>query len=84
LEKRLYIDAAYDWYVAKVQQRLALVLNYVDRIGIAGIGVRGIMGGGSGAISLAARALHTGSIHTYVYWFLGGVVLLWAIVTGVL
>jgi NADH-quinone oxidoreductase subunit L len=42
------------------------------------------MGGGSGAISLAARALHTGSIHTYVYWFLGGVVLLWAIVTGVL
>ncbi len=84
LEKRLYIDAAYDWYVAKVQQRLALVLNYVDRIGIAGIGVRGIMGGGSGMISLAARALHTGSLHTYVYWFLGGVVLLWAIVTGVL
>jgi NADH-quinone oxidoreductase subunit L len=84
LEKRLYIDAAYDWYVAKVQQRFALVLNYIDRIGIAGIGVRGFFGGGSGALSLAARALHTGSIHTYVYWFLGGVVLLWAIATGVL
>jgi NADH-quinone oxidoreductase subunit L len=83
-EKRLYVDAAYDWYVAKVQQRLALILNYVDLIGLSGIAVRGVVGGGSGLLGLLARSLHTGSLHTYVYWFLGGAVLLWAIATGVL
>jgi NADH-quinone oxidoreductase subunit L len=83
LEKRLYIDALYDWYVAKVQQRVALVLNYVDLIGIAGIAVRGTAGV-VGLLGLAARTLHTGSLHTYVYWFLAGAVLLWAFATGVL
>jgi NADH-quinone oxidoreductase subunit L len=83
LEKRLYIDALYDWYVAKVQQRLALVLNYIDLIGISGIAVRGTAGV-AGLVGLATRALHTGSLHSYVYWFLGGAVLLWAFATGVL
>jgi NADH-quinone oxidoreductase subunit L len=40
--------------------------------------------GGTGLAGLAARALHTGSLHAYVYWFLAGAVLLWAIATGVL
>jgi NADH-quinone oxidoreductase subunit L len=83
-EKRLYIDAAYDWYVAKVQQRFALLLNYIDLIGLSGIVVRGIVAGGTGLAGLAARAMHTGSLHNYVYWFLAGAVLLWAIATGVL
>lgn len=82
-EKRLYIDTLYDWYVAKVQQRLALLLNYIDLIGISGIAVRGTAGF-VGLIGLAARAMHTGSLHTYVYWFLAGAVILWAIATGVL
>lgn len=82
-EKRLYIDALYDWYVAKVQQRLALLLNYIDLIGISGIAVRGTAGV-VGLFGLAARAMHTGSLHTYVYWFLAGAVILWAIATGVL
>ncbi len=79
-EKRLYIDALYDWYVAKVQQRFALLLNYVDLIGIGGF-VRGVVGGGTGLVGLAARALHTGSLHAYVYWFLGGAVFLWFLAT---
>ncbi|MBC8039340.1 MAG: NADH-quinone oxidoreductase subunit L [Opitutaceae bacterium] len=69
-------DAGYGYYVAKVQQRLALVLNYVDLIGISGVVVRGTAGF-TGLVGLAARALHTGSLHAYVYWFLGGAVLLW-------
>jgi NADH-quinone oxidoreductase subunit L len=82
-EKRLYIDTFYDWYVAKVQQRFALLLNYIDLIGISGIAVRGTAGV-VGLFGLAARAMHTGSLHTYVYWFLAGAVILWAIATGVL
>lgn len=83
-EKRLYVDALYDWYVAKVQQRFALLLNYVDLIGLSGFIVRGVVAGGTGLAGLAARAMHTGSLHTYVYWFLAGAVLLWALATGVL
>jgi len=73
-------DAVYNYYVAKVQQRFALVLNYVDLIGISGFIVRG-GAGVAGAVSLAARALHTGSLHAYVYWFLGGSALLWFLAT---
>lgn len=73
-------DAGYDYYVAKIQQRFALVLNYVDLIGISGLLVRGAAGV-AGLFGLAARALHTGSIHAYVYWFLGGAVLLWFLAT---
>ncbi|MCX6936746.1 MAG: NADH-quinone oxidoreductase subunit L [Verrucomicrobia bacterium] len=69
-------DAAYDYYVAKVQQRFAMLLNYIDLIGISGIIVRGTAGV-TGLVGLATRALHTGSLHAYVYWFLGGAVFLW-------
>ncbi|MEN9841465.1 MAG: hypothetical protein RL376_1265, partial [Verrucomicrobiota bacterium] len=69
-------DAAYDYYVAKVQQRFAMLLNYIDLIGISGIVVRGTAGV-TGLVGLATRALHTGSLHAYVYWFLGGAVFLW-------
>ncbi len=69
-------DAGYDYYVAKIQQRFALVLNYFDLIGISGFMVR-VSAGAVGLAGLAARALHTGSLHAYVYWFLGGAVFLW-------
>jgi NADH-quinone oxidoreductase subunit L len=74
-------DAAYDYYVAKVQQRFALLLNGVDFMLISGAIIRGIVAGGTGLVGLATRALHTGSLHAYVYWFLGGAVLLWFLAT---
>ena len=50
---------------------------------IAGVLVRGSALGAE-AIGWCARALHTGSLHAYVYWFLFGAVTLWAFAAGVL
>jgi len=75
-------DAAYGYYVAKVQQRFAMMLNFFEKVFLAGVIVRGAASF-VGLVGLGARALQTGSLHTYVYWFLLGVVLLWAIVSGI-
>ena len=76
-------DSAYDYYVAKVQQRFAMLLNFLEQIFLAGLIVRGLAGI-VGLFGLGARALHVGRLNVYVYWFLGGVVVLWLFVTGVL
>jgi NADH-quinone oxidoreductase subunit L len=80
---RASFDGAYNWYVAKVQQRLAMFLNFADIVVLAGIVVRGL----AGAVEIAGfgvRSLQTGRLGTYVYWFLGGVVILWAYAAGFL
>lgn len=74
-------DDAYGWYVAKVQQRFALVLGFVERIFLSGLIIRGLAGI-VGLAGLGARALHTGSLHAYVYWFLFGAAILWAFAGG--
>jgi NADH-quinone oxidoreductase subunit L len=76
-------DKAYTYYVEKIQQRLAMVLNFIDVIGLSGLIVRGVAGV-FGIAGLGARASHVGRINAYVLWFLGGVVLLWLYATGVL
>ncbi len=75
-------DKVYDYYVAKVQQRFAMLLNFLEQIFLAGLIIRGLAGV-VGLIGLGARALYTGSLHTYVYWFLLGAVVLWAFAAGV-
>ncbi len=75
-------DRFYGYYVAKVQQRFAMVLNFLDTIFVAGlprVGAEIVSWFGAGA-----RLLHVGSIHGYVYWFLFGAALCWAIATGLL
>jgi NADH-quinone oxidoreductase subunit L len=76
-------DAVYTWYVDKVQQRFAMVLNFIDVVGLSGLVVRGTAGV-VGLAGLGVRALHTGRLSTYVYWFLAGVAVLWLFATGVL
>jgi NADH-quinone oxidoreductase subunit L len=74
-------DRVYGYYVAKIQQRFALLLNFLEQFFLSGLIIRG----GAGLVGLlgyGARALHTGNLHTYVYWFLLGAVLLWAFATG--
>ena len=74
-------DTVYDWYVAKVQQRFALLMDYSERILISGLIIRGFSGM-VGLIGIGARALHVGSLHAYVYWFLFGTAILWAYAAG--
>jgi NADH-quinone oxidoreductase subunit L len=77
-----FFDRVYGYYVAKVQQRFAMLLNVVDQILIAGWVIRG--GAGLvGYLGMGARLLYDGKVHVYVYWFLVGVVLLWGFASGV-
>ena len=76
-------DRAYDYYVAKVQQRFAMVLNFLEQIVLAGAIIRGLAGFVN-LVGYGARALYTGSLHAYVFWFLLGVALLWAFAAGIL
>ncbi len=76
-------DRLYNYFVAKIQQRFAMLLNFLEQIFLAGLLIRGFAGF-VGLVGYGARALYTGSLHTYVYWFLLGAVLLWAFATGFL
>ena len=75
-------DRLYDYYVAKIQQRFAMLLNFLEQIFLAGLIVRGFAGL-VGLVGYGARALYTGSLHVYVYWFLLGAVVLWAFAAGI-
>ena len=75
-------DWFYNYYVAKVQQRFAMLLNFLEQIFLAGLIIRGLAGF-VGVVSYGARALYTGSLHTYVFWFLLGAALLWAFAAGI-
>ena len=74
-------DRAYDYYVAKIQQRFAMALNFLEQIFLAGLIVRGLAGL-VGLFGLGARALHVGNVNAYAYWFLLGFVALWAFAAG--
>jgi NADH-quinone oxidoreductase subunit L len=75
-------DTLYNYFVAKVQQRFAMLLNFLEQIFLAGLIIRGTAGL-VGLVGYGARALFTGSLHTYVYWFLLGAALLWAFAAGI-
>ena len=53
------------------------MLNFLEQVFLAGLIIRGTAGF-IGLIGIGARALHVGSLHAYVYWFLFGAALLWA------
>jgi NADH-quinone oxidoreductase subunit L len=80
---RASFDRAYDAYVAKVQQRAAMVVNFLDIVALAGAIVRGLAGVAE-IVGFGVRTLHTGRLSNYVYWFMGGVVILWAYAAGIL
>jgi NADH-quinone oxidoreductase subunit L len=82
LKARLWFDEIYDFYVAKVQHRFAVLLSFLDIFLIKGIFVRG-SAGLVGLVGACSRSLHVGNIHGYVYWFLAGIILLWALAAGV-
>jgi NADH-quinone oxidoreductase subunit L len=73
-------DDVYGYYVAKVQQRFAIILNFLDHVVLSGL-IR-VGAGVVGFFGLSARALHVGTLHAYVYWFLIGLALLWGFAAG--
>jgi len=75
-------DELYTYYVKKIQDRFALVLNFIDQILLGGLVVRGLAGF-VGLVGMGARALYVGSLHAYVYWFLIGAALLWGFAAGI-
>lgn len=83
LASRLYIDALYDWYVEKIQDRVALILSFLDQLLISGFMVRGTAGI-VGLFGILSRSLHVGNLGGYVFWFAAGVLVLGAIAFGVL
>lgn len=81
LNKKFFFDELYNAYVAKVQQNVARVLDFAEKILLSGLIIRGAAGV-AGLIGIGLRALHVGSLHVYVYWFIGGLALFWAIAAG--
>ena len=81
LSKRLYFDAVYDWYVEKVQDRVSLILSFLDQLFISGLMVRGTAGI-VGLFGIISRSMHTGNLGGYAYWFAIGVLVLGAIAFG--
>jgi NADH-quinone oxidoreductase subunit L len=81
LGQKLYFDAVYGWYVAKVQQRGATLLSFLDQILIGGVLVRGAAGFVA-LFGVGAKAGYTGNLHSYVYWFFIGTVLLTVLAIG--
>jgi NADH-quinone oxidoreductase subunit L len=79
LESRLWFDELYNFYVQKIQQRMALLLSFLDVSVLKGLCMRG-SAGLVALVSLLLRMLHTGNLHNYVAWFLAGVLLLSAFV----
>jgi NADH-quinone oxidoreductase subunit L len=79
---KVCFDRFYDYYVAKVQQRFAMLLNFLEQIFLAGVIIRGLAGV-VGLLGLGTRALHVGNVNAYAYWFLLGAAALWAFAAGV-
>jgi NADH-quinone oxidoreductase subunit L len=74
--------ALYDYYVAKVQQRFAMLLNFLEQILLAGLIIRGFAGSSASSGSGRGRCM-SAACHAYVYWFLLGLVLLLGVAAGV-
>jgi NADH-quinone oxidoreductase subunit L len=74
LRSRLYFDEIYRWYVTKVQQRLADFLTLLDMLIVHGLLVRG-SAAVAALLGICGRMLHVGSLHSYVYWFLAGLLI---------
>ena len=82
-KSRFYFDEVYGYYVKKVQDRLAAIVDFLDTLLISGVMVRGAAAV-AGLLGIAARRMHTGSVATYVWWFFVGLVLFGAYAGGFL
>ena len=73
LENRFYIDAAYDWAVARIQGGFANLCSFLDRWFINGILVQG-SATLIWTVGFALRFLQVGNIQAYALFFGAGVI----------
>lgn len=71
-KSKLYFDEVYNFYVKRIQQRVADFLGLMDVVFISGVGVRGTAGL-VGLMGILFKKLHVGRLNAYVYWFLLGI-----------
>ncbi len=78
LQKKFFFDEVYDFYIAKIQQRVALIVHFCEQIALSGLIIRGAAGV-AGLVGIGLKSLHIGSLHQYVYWFIAGLAIFWFI-----
>jgi NADH-quinone oxidoreductase subunit L len=81
LRGKLWFDEIYGFYVNQIQQRFADLLAFLDLILINGLLVRG-SAGVAGLTGLLGRSLHTGSLSSYLWWVVAGLVVFGAFALG--
>jgi len=81
VDRKLWFDEVYNFYVTKIQQPVAEFISLLDLVLIAGVGMRG-SAGSVGLVGMILRFMTTGNVHHYVYWFATGFVLCVAIIFG--
>ena len=81
LKKALFFDPLYNFYVNKIQDRVALVIDVLDKLVVQALLVRGSAGiiyiGG-----LCTRMLHNGNLQLYSFWIALGILLFGAVALG--
>jgi NADH-quinone oxidoreductase subunit L len=84
LERR-WMDEAYGWWIAKVQQPAAEVIAFLDLAVINGLAGKVLAGGIPALLGAASRRLfHDGSTRATAAWFVFGIFLIAALLLGVL
>ena len=81
LRNALFFDSIYNFYIDKVQNRVADVIDVLDKLIVQGLLVRG----SAGILYLAGlltRSLHGGNLQFYSFWIAIGVLVFGAIALG--
>ena len=81
LRKALFFDPLYNFYVAKIQNRVADIIDVFDKLIIQGVLVRG-SAGILYVTGLFTRMLHGGNLQFYSFWVAVGVLVLGAFALG--
>jgi NADH-quinone oxidoreductase subunit L len=79
---KFWFDDVYNWYVEKVQNRVADLLSFLCRMVFDFVMVHGTAICVS-LVGFMCRGVHVGSIHGYVFWFGLGLVVFGAYALGV-
>jgi len=82
MRRALFFDPLYNFYVQKIQNRVADVIDVLDKLIVQALLVRGIAGGSLYVIGLFTRMLHGGNIQFYAFWVAIGVLILGAVALG--